>query len=1040
MRVILSVLFVCVLASTAFGINGDMGATTDPLTDGSFDRPWLIEDFADFNEFASNPNYWEKGVYTRLMCDIDLDPALPGRQTYTTAVIAPDMENNTNNDFEGTPFYSDFDGNGYIIRNLKINAAGADKDYLGLFGRIGYADIGYIIPGGLVKNLGVEQVDIRGGDRSCYRGGLCGLNEGTIINCYSTGIITDGAFGLGGLCGSNGIFGSYGTGINRISNCYSNVDVTGGDGSDFLGGLCGNNGYNSTIINCYATGAVTGGVEPDRLGGLCGESSGDISNCYATGAVTGGDNSYSLGGLCGRSIGTVINCYVTGDVTGGDNSRWLGGLLGYSGGDVTNCFATGAVTGGNNSDHLGGLCGRGGSINNCYAIGAVTGGSYLGGLCGSGGDSSNCFWDVETSGMTTSSGGIGKTTAQMKTLSTFTDAGWDFEADWDFGEDSVNMGYPYLGWQMPLSGKGTLSEPFLIEDINDFHDFASDSYYWVDGVCTMLMCDIDLSGTVYTAAVIPPDKHVVYPNRHIEEPFNGVFDGNGHVILNLTIDTAGADDGLLGLFARISPNGSVKNLGIEQVDIKCGIGSSSIGGLCGWNEGIIVNCYSTGFITGGRYGLGGLCGCNGEWPSSEGPSIISNCYSTVSINSGDNAGSRGGLCGYNLWGTISNCYSTGSVTGGVDFSSLGGLCGLNGGGFVSNCFWDTQTSGLAVGCNQTPGYVGRITNVAGKTTVQMQTRQTFTDGGWDFVGEDINGTKDFWRMPHIESGYPMLSWQKGIIVDMQFAAAFSRDWLKDGTAGAMLTEKAWWKLDETADAVISDSSGNGYDGVLMYDENVVTADAHWAEGYFNNALDLTGVNSYMQVPFVLNPADGSFSAFAWVKNDGGSPQGIISQYDLVNTGDDQLGTGRYWLQIGSGGYITTQLRTPGQGGLVSTESLISDSWAHVGIVWDGQKRHLYLDGLKIISDAASIDGLESCTGQLYIGTNKYGGAAFWNGLIDDVRIYDFALSQAQIDVIYQGQSIEAVCIDRPQGDYSGDCVVGIEDLVIISKWWLAGTD
>jgi hypothetical protein len=59
-------------------------------------------------------------------------------------------------------------------------------------------------------------------------------------------------------------------------------------------------------------------------------------------------------------------------------------------------------------------------------------------------DVTNCFWDTDT-GAATSAAGIGKTTAEMQTESTFTDAGWDFDTVWGIG-GSVNGGYPYLLW------------------------------------------------------------------------------------------------------------------------------------------------------------------------------------------------------------------------------------------------------------------------------------------------------------------------------------------------------------------------------------------------------------------------------------------------------------------------------------------------------------------------------------------------------------------------------------------------------------------
>ena len=82
------------------------------------------------------------------MADIDLDPVLVDRETYTTAAIAPDTDN-TNHEFDGTPFAGIFDGNGHVINNLTI----VGNDYLGLFGRIEEVDAE-------VKNFGMVGVNI----------------------------------------------------------------------------------------------------------------------------------------------------------------------------------------------------------------------------------------------------------------------------------------------------------------------------------------------------------------------------------------------------------------------------------------------------------------------------------------------------------------------------------------------------------------------------------------------------------------------------------------------------------------------------------------------------------------------------------------------------------------------------------------------------------------------------------------------------------------------------------------------------------------
>jgi len=62
------------------------------------------------------------------------------------------------------------------------------------------------------------------------------------------------------------------------------------------------------------------------------------------------------------------------------------------------------------------------------------------------------FWDIQTSGQTISAGGTGKTTAEMKTRSTFTDAGWDFVGETENGTEDIwwileGKDYPHLWWE-----------------------------------------------------------------------------------------------------------------------------------------------------------------------------------------------------------------------------------------------------------------------------------------------------------------------------------------------------------------------------------------------------------------------------------------------------------------------------------------------------------------------------------------------------------------------------------------------------------------
>ena len=272
------------------------------------------------------------------------------------------------------------------------------------------------------------------------------------------------------------------------------------------------------------------------------------------------------------------------------------------------------------------------------------------------------------------------------------------------------MGGFVLNTALALDGSGTQEDPWRIQSLDDFNDFAADANYWAG--FTRLETDVNLAGRVYDRAVIAWDTDNT--NAGFDGmPFEGVFYGGGRVIRNMIIDTTGANKDYLGLFGAISGDGAgVKNLGLVSVIVRAGNGSGGIGGLCGSNQsGHISKCYSSGVVTGDFVSrIGGLCG--------ENQGIIDNCYSTSSVTGTRNVG---GLCGNNGIGNIRNCYSNGPVTG----TFAGGFCGFSGSSaYIIGCFWDVETSGI--------GEVGENDSGAiGKTTAEMKQQSTFTD--WDFI-------------------------------------------------------------------------------------------------------------------------------------------------------------------------------------------------------------------------------------------------------------------------------------------------------------------
>jgi hypothetical protein len=159
-----------------------------------------------------------------------------------------------------------------------------------------------------------------------------------------------------------------------------------------------------------------------------------------------------IGSLVGANSGTVSNSYSTGSVTG---VLWVGALVGsnFEKGTVSNSYSTGNVTG---NYGIGGLVGgNNGTVSNSYSTGNVTGNSSVGGLVGYNyATVSNAFWDIQTSGQATSTGGTGKTTAEMKSIATFSGATWNIIAVANPGVRNPTyiwniangVTYPFLSW------------------------------------------------------------------------------------------------------------------------------------------------------------------------------------------------------------------------------------------------------------------------------------------------------------------------------------------------------------------------------------------------------------------------------------------------------------------------------------------------------------------------------------------------------------------------------------------------------------------
>jgi hypothetical protein len=506
----------------------------------------------------------------------------------------------------------------------------------------------------------------------------------------------------------------------------TNVNITGGSK---VGALVGYLQTSSTVSTCYSTGNVSGSSA--IVGGLVGYNySSTVSNCYSTGSVTESNNYYA-GGLVGDNNGSALvsNSYSTCSVSG---SSYVGGLVGYNGNSsmVSNSYSTGSVTGVNvNSWYVGGLLGlnESATVNNCFSTGSVTTADvrFMGGLVGYGTSSTvnNSFWDSQTSGLATSNGGTGKTTAEMKTQSTFTNAGWDFVGEtangtndyWDINGTN-NAGYPYLSWQgySPIVTTQAVTYSTGLTAIGNgnitdlgFHNPTQYGVCWNTtgtpttsgsktengatsslGAFTSSITGLSINTTYYVRAYATNSKGTGYGNQvsFYTYPLEPVIpNGSGTDIDPYQIAT------LSNLYWIAANSGNWNKYYIQTAEIDASSTSGWAGG--GWTPIGNSTTKFTGSFNGQGHSISTLfisrsgSDNQGLFGYTNGATIQNVGLPYVSIIGNSLVGS---LVGYNSNSSVSNCYSTGSVTG-TDYT--GGLIGFHGPNTVNNCYSTANVSG-----------------------------------------------------------------------------------------------------------------------------------------------------------------------------------------------------------------------------------------------------------------------------------------------------------------------------------------------------------
>ena len=389
------------------------------------------------------------------------------------------------------------------------------------------------------------------------------------------------------------------------------------------------------------------------------------------------------------------------------------------------------------------------------------------------------------------------------------------------------------------------------------------------------------------------------------------------------------------------------------------------------------------------------------------------------------------------WATIFNKYDPNTAGPGNNHWSLqfgvdhiidtsGKIVVWNGAGFMD--FWDTQIE---------------LSEIAGGwhhiAVVRSQNIMTsYLDG--DQVNWGTYTTNPISGEGHLNIGADrrLLSFYKGligdiIIYDYQLTSDEVRELSLEHPVGQLV---GWWNFD---DADANDNSGNGHHGTIMgsvtivEDANIIGAGNKVAKfpGDTSSFIDCGGGGGGGTW---ADFAGDTMTIAAWFRTDGA----FYTSYQYVCAKENMWRVSRYSSSENIR-FFNTGLAGGSTGNLIGTIKADDGQWHHVVGVYDGSNRYLYFDGELDVFDSRT-GNLAETTWDVIIGGNGGSPERTWRGWIDDVRLYDYALSPSAVEWLNEGapasEPVNYLCFERPIGDINGDCKVDFGDFEMLASNWL----
>jgi hypothetical protein len=203
----------------------------------------------------------------------------------------------------------------------------------------------------------------------------------------------------------------------------------------------------------------------------------------------------------------------------------------------------------------------------------------------------------------------------------------------------------------------------------------------------------------------------------------------------------------------------------------------------------------------------------------------------------------------------------------------------------------------------------------------------------------------------------------------------------------------WLTFDQASGTTATDATGNGHNATLVNGPL-------WVAGRSGNAVSLDGVDDYLALPTGALTDLSDFTIATWVFWN--AAQTWTRIFDLGS------GTGRYMYLTPKNGagvvrFATTVDGNYGEQGINGSAAVPTGQWVHVAVTLSGTTGTLYVNGVAVGTNTAIAHApfRLAVTTQNWIGRSQYSGDPCFNGKLDDFRIYNGALSAAQVAVLAQ---------------------------------------